>query len=403
MKPWLSIVGIGEDGLDGLSPAARALVESAEVLIGGERHLAMAPAVLAAGERCQRIPWPTPLSRLVDRIPEMRGRRVCVLATGDPMQFGIGATLARHIAPEEMTILPGVSAFTLAAARLAWPLDRTALLTLHGRPVDVLARHVAPGARLLILAHDASTCPAVREWLVAHGFGGSRMLALSHMGGPKEECFEATADSFAASVPDFHTLAVECVAGPDAVWFPRTGLPDDAFEHDGQLTKREVRVAALARLMPHTGALLVDVGAGCGSVSIEWMRAEGHARAIALEPDATRRAFAVRNAAALGVPQLELRDASAPEGLAGLPAADAVFIGGGLSEPTVAASVDLLKPGGRLVAHAVTLESEALLLAAYRRQGGELVRIGVARAEPIGTFSGWRPAMPVTQWAWRKP
>src|SRR5687768_84961 len=247
MTPWLSIVGIGEDGLAGLTPAARTLVETAEVLIGGDRHLAMAAAPGAENGR-ERIAWPAPLSRLVERIPQMRGRRVCVLATGDPMSFGIGTTLARHVAPEEMTILPGVSAFTLAAARLAWPLDRTACLTLHGRPVDLLARHVAPGARLLILAHDASTCPAVREWLVAHGFGASRMLALAHMGGPREECFDATADSFPASVPDFHTLAVECVAGPDAVWFPRTGLPDDTFEHDGQLTKREVRAAALARL-----------------------------------------------------------------------------------------------------------------------------------------------------------
>ena len=402
MRPWLSVVGIGEDGLAGLTPAARTLVDTAEVLIGGERHLAMAAAPGAADGR-ERIAWPTPLSRLVARIPEMRGRRVCVLATGDPMSFGIGTTLARHVAPEEMTILPGVSAFTLAAARLAWPLDRTACLTLHGRPVDLLARHAAPGARLLILAHDSSTAPAVRDWLVAHGFGGSRMVALAHMGGPREERTQAPARVFEAAVPDFHTLAVECVAGPAAIWFPRTGLPDDAFQHDGKLTKREIRAAALARLMPHAGALLIDVGAGCGSIAIEWMRAESHAHAMALEPDAERRALAARSAAALGVPLLDLRDARAPEGLAGLPAADALFIGGGVSAPTIAASIAALKSGGRLVAHAVTLESEARLIAAYGEHGGELVRIAVARAEPIGGFSAWRPAMPVTQWSWRKP
>ncbi len=386
----------------GLTPAARTLVDTSDVLIGGERHLAMTAAPGTEDGR-ERIAWPNPLSRLVERIPEMRGRRVCVLATGDPMFFGIGTTLARHVAPDEMTILPGISAFTLAAARLAWPLDRAALLTLHGRPVDLLARHVAPGARLLILAHDSSTCTAVRDWLVAHGFGDSRMVALAHMGGPREARVEAPARIFDAAVPDFHTLAVECVAGPDAIWFPRTGLPDDAFQHDGKLTKREIRAAALARLMPHAGALLIDVGAGCGSVAIEWMRAESQAHAVALEPDPERRALAARNASDLGVPQVDLRDSRAPEGLAGLPAADAVFVGGGLSEPTVAAAVEALKPGGRLVAHAVTLESEALLLAAYAAHGGELVRLSVARAEPIGGFSAWRPAMPVTQWAWRKP
>jgi precorrin-6Y C5,15-methyltransferase (decarboxylating) len=326
-----------------------------------------------------------------------------VLATGDPMQFGIGATLARHVPPDEMIVVPGVSAFSLAAARLAWPLDRVAMLTLHGRPVDQLSRHVAPGARLLILAHDSATAPAVGEWLTARGFGESRMVALAHMGGAREARVEATANGFGAEVPDFHTLAVECVAGPDAVWRPRTGLPDDAFAHDGKLTKRDVRAATLARLMPHAGALLLDIGAGCGSVAIEWMRAEPNARAIALEPSPERRALIARNAAELGVAALDIRGGRAPDALAGLPAADAVFVGGGLSEATIAAAMVALTPGGRVVANAVTLESEALLLAAHARHGGELVRISIARAEPIGGFSAWRPAMPVTQWTWRKP
>jgi precorrin-6Y C5,15-methyltransferase (decarboxylating) len=398
MTPWLSVVGIGEDGMAGLSPAARTLVETAAVLIGGERHLAMVP-----DDGRERLAWPTPLSALAGRIAEMRGRRVCVLATGDPMQFGIGGTLARLIPADEITIIPGISAFSLAAARLAWPLDRTALMTMQGRPVETLARHVAPGARLLVLAHDATTPPVVRDWLLAHGFGESRMVALAHMGGPRETRVEATARDWSADVPDFHTLAIECVAEPGAVWYPRTGLPDDAFAHDGKLTKRELRALALAKLMPHAGAFLVDVGAGCGSIGIEWMRAEPNAQAIAFEPLAERRALAARNAATLGVPGLDIRDGRAPEALAGLPPADAVFLGGGLSDATIAAAIETLKPGGRLVAHAVTLESEALLLSAYSSRGGDLARLAIARAEPIGAFSAWRAAMPVTQWAWRKP
>ncbi len=397
MTPWLSVIGIGEDGLSGLSPAARTLIDTAEVLIGGERHLAMVPA-----NRSERLPWPTPLSALVERIPKMRGRRVCVLATGDPMQFGIGATLASHVPPEEMTVVPSPSAFALAAARLVWPLDRVTTLSVHGRPIELVTPHIAPAARLLILSNDARTPGAVAALLRDRGFGMSRMIALSHMGGPKECRSEALAENWSAEVADFHTLAIDCVASPDAVWHSRIGLPDDAYEHDGKLTKREFRALALAKLMPHPAALLLDVGAGCGSIGIEWMRAESNAQAIALEPLPERRAMAARNAAALGVPALDIRDARAPEGLAALPAPDAIFIGGGLSDATVTMAMERLRPGGRLVAHAVTLEREAVLLDAYAKHRGELVRLSAARAEPIGNFSGWRPMMPVTQWAWRK-
>ena len=399
MTPWLCVIGIGEEGLPGLPPAARTLIDTAEVLIGGERHLAMIPA-----NGAERLAWPSPVSNLVERIPKMRGRRVCVLATGDPMQFGIGATLARHVPAEEMTVVPGVSAFALAAARLAWPLDRVEKINLQGRPVEQLALHVYPGAKVLLLSHDRRSPSAVAEWLVAHGFGESRMIGLAHMGGPSETRSEATAARWSLTVPDFHTLAVECVAGKDAHWWPRiAGLPDDAFEHDGKLTKREFRALALAKLAPHSGALLWDIGAGCGSIGIEWMRAADHAHAIALEPLAERRAMAARNAMALGVPTLDIRDLSAPDGLTGLPQPGAVFIGGGLSVATLTIAVDRLKPGGRLVAHAVTLESEAILLDAYAEHGGELVRLSATHAEPLGALSGWRPLMPVTQWAWRKP
>lgn len=399
MTPWLSIIGIGEDGVSGLAPAARTLIETAEVLIGGKRHLAMAPPSGA-----ERIAWPSPIAPLVERIPQMRGRRVCVLATGDPMFLGIGATLARTIAPEEMTVFPAPSAFSLAAARLLWPLDRVEKITLQGRPVKQLALRVYPGARLLILSHDGNSPAAVAKWLVAHGFGESRLVALAHMGGPKEERLEGLAASWDAAVPDFNTLAIECVAGEGSRWWPRTaGLPDDAFENDGKLTKREFRALALAKLMPHPGALLWDIGAGCGSIGIEWMRAADHALAIALEPLAERRAMAARNAAALGVANLAIREARAPDGLSDLPSPDAVFVGGGVAAETIATAIARLKAGGRLVAHAVTLESEAVLLDAYQRHGGELVRLSTAHAEPIGGMTAWRPLMPVTQFAWRKP
>jgi precorrin-6B C5,15-methyltransferase / cobalt-precorrin-6B C5,C15-methyltransferase len=403
MSPWLVVIGIGEDGLAGLPPVARTLIDTAEVLIGGERHLAMVP-LREGAEDIERFAWPSPIAPLVERIQKMQGRRVCVLATGDPMCFGIGTTLARLVAPEEMSILPGVSAFALAAARLVWPLDNVETITLQGRPVGQLALHVYPDARLLILAHDARSPAAVAGWLVEHDFGASRIVALAHMGGFKEERFEGTAASWNADVPDFHTLAVECVASEGARWWSRTaGLPDDAYEHDGKLTKREFRALALAKLLPHPGALLWDIGAGCGSVGIEWMRAARNAQAIALEPIAERRAMIARNAATLGVPSLDIRDARAPEGLNSLPPPDAVFVGGGLSEQTIDAAMLALKPAGRLVAHAVTLESEGMLLAAYGRHRGELVRLTASHAEPIGGFSGWRPLMPITQFSWRKP
>jgi precorrin-6Y C5,15-methyltransferase (decarboxylating) len=402
MKPWLAIVGIGEDGPAGLSPAARTLIDTAEVLIGAERHLARLPTRPDEEPSQERLMWSSTLAEMTEQVVGMRGRRVTVLATGDPMLFGIGATLAGRFSTDEVTVVPSLSAFTLSASRLHWPLHRVTTLSVHGRPVELVAPHITPDARLLILTQNAGTPARIAGMLTERGFGDSRMVALSHLGGSRETSIEARAREWGGRVADFHTLAVECVAGPDAMWHPRIGLADDAFRHDGKLTKREVRTAALAKLMPHPDALLIDVGAGCGSVCIEWMRAEPNARAIAIEPVAERRAMAAQNAASLGVPHLDLRDGNAPEALPGLPAPDAIFIGGGISDATIAAAAGKLRGGGRLVAHAVTLESEAVLTDAYQHFGGDLVRLAVQRAEPIGSFSAWRPAMPVTQWAWRK-
>jgi len=401
LSAWLSIVGIGEDGPNGLSPAARALVESAEVLVSARRHLDRLPAA-ANGQ--ERLVWTSPLAEMTERVLAMRGRRVTVIATGDPMLYGIGATIAGRLPPEDVTVLPHPTSFSLAAARMMWPLQHATMLSVHGRPRERFALHIEPGARLLVLAHDGRTPIEIAAMLVDRGFGESRMTALAYMGGEKESRTEARAKEWTEEVPDLHVLAVECIAGEDARWFPRiAGLPDDAFEHDGKLTKREFRALALAKLMPHRGALLWDIGAGCGSIGVEWMRAAEGARAIALEPRADRRAFAATNAAALGVPDLDIRDQRAPEGLADLPDPDAIFIGGGLSEATLQITMERLKPGGRLVAHAVTLESEAALLSAYAKRGGELVRLAATHAAPLGELSGWRPAMPVTQWLWVKP
>ena len=392
--PWLHVVGIGEDGMAGLAPAARAALEAAEVIVGGDRHHRLSDAVSA-----ERVAWPHPFDALVDRLLAMRGRRVVVLATGDPLWFSVGARIGRALGPGAVAFHPQIGAFQLAACRMGWSLADVETLTAHGRPSEGIVPFVAPGRRLLILAAGARTPREVARLLVERGYGASAMVALSAMGGPREARQESTAEGWTHEVPDFHTLAVECVAGPGAVVHGATGLPDDAFVHDGTMTKAEVRAVTLARLMPMRGALLWDVGLGCGSVAVEWMRAARDARAVGIEPRADRRAMAAANARALGAPRLEIREGRAPEALTGLEAPDAVFVGGGLSEAVALACWEALRPFGRLVANAVTLESEARLIALHERLGGELVRVAVSRAEPVGGKRGWRPAMPVTQWS----
>ena len=397
MKPWLSIVGIGDDGLAGLGEAARALVESAELLIGGARHLEMLPP-----DGRKRLTWPSPLNPFLTEIEQRRGQRVCVLATGDPMCYGIGATLVKRIGIEEMIIVPAPSAFSLACARLGWSRCEVETLSLHGRPLALLHSYIQPGAKLLVLSHDRDTPGAVARILCERGFGGSLMTVLEHMNGAAECTKAGKARQWQAQAgADFNTLAIDCVAGSEANWYPRTpGLPDDAFQHDGQMTKREVRAATLAQLMPISGQLLWDVGAGAGSIAIEWLRAAARTRAIAIERDAARAAVLFANAQALGTPQLELQQASAPAALHGLEPPDAVFIGGGLtSEGVFDACWQALRPGGRLVANGVTLESEALLLQLQSRLGGELTRIEISRAVPVGAYHAWRTLMPVTQYA----
>ncbi|MFO7770594.1 MAG: precorrin-6y C5,15-methyltransferase (decarboxylating) subunit CbiE [Roseovarius gahaiensis] len=395
VDPWLHIVGIGEDGLDGLLPATRAVVEAAEVIVGAERH-----HDLAQGVGATRIAWPSPFDALIDTLNGLRGQRVVVLATGDPLWFSVGARIGREINAAEITYHPQLSAFQLAAARMGWSLADVETLTVHGRPVEQMIAFIQPDARLLILTTGADTPGQIAAFLAERGFGRSKMTVLAHMGGETEARFDGIAEGWDHEVPAFNTLAVECIAAPDAALLPRVpGLSDDLFRHDGTMTKQEVRAATLAKLMPMRGALLWDIGTGCGSVAVEWMRAARYARAIGIEPRADRRALAAANALALGAPKLDLIDGRVPEALHGLAAPDAVFIGGGLSRETFDAAWAALRPLGRMVCNAVTLESEALLLALHKEFGGQLVKLSVNRAEPVGGLTGWRPLMPVTQWS----
>ena len=393
--PWLHIVGIGEDGFDGLTPATAAVVEAAEVIVGGDRHHSLSDRVTA-----ERVAWPSPFDAMIETIEGLKGRRVVVLVTGDPLWFSVGARIGRAIDPSEIVYHPQLSAFQLASARMGWSLADVETLTVHGRPVEQMIAFIQPDARLLILTTGAETPGQIAKFLSERGFGASKMSVLAAMGGEKEERFDGVAETWAHEVPAFNTLAVECIAAPNAALLPRVpGLADVLFQSDGTMTKQEVRAATLAKLMPMRGALLWDIGCGSGSVAIEWMRAARYARAIGIEPRDDRRAMAGANALALGTPKLALVEGQAPEALDGLDAPDAIFIGGGLTRETFEAAWAALRPLGRLVANAVTLESEAELLALSKEFGGELVRLSVQRAEPVGRLTGWRPAMPVTQWS----
>jgi precorrin-6B C5,15-methyltransferase / cobalt-precorrin-6B C5,C15-methyltransferase len=394
VERWLTIVGIGEDGLSGLGAEARAAIDAAETLVGGDRHLAMIPPGTA-----ERVVWAKPFETGLAALLDRRGRATVVLASGDPMSYGVGATLARAVAIGEMRVLPAPGAFSLAAARLGWPLQLVATLSLHGRPLDRLAWHLAPGGRLLALTENGRAPAEIAHWLTARGWGPSRLIVLEKLGGPGEAATEARADAFPEQAfADLNTLAIDCRAAPGTpVWSRLAGLPDEAFRHDGQLTKQAVRAATLAALAPSGAEILWDVGAGCGSIAIEWLRALEQGRAVAIERDPARCALIAGNATRLGVPDLRIVEGVAPAALAGLPAPDAIFIGGGVDGALLETCYAALTPGGRLVANAVTIEGETSLYAFQQIQGGELSRLAMARAEPLGGHLGWRAAAPVTQ------
>lgn len=388
---FVTVVGIGADGWAGLDPDTRQRVAAADVVLGGKRQLAMLPH----GDQ-ERLVWPSPLRSQLGGFMRQLAGDVVALASGDPLVSGIGSTLIDVLGPDGVEIIPALSSTTLARARLKWSAEETEVISLVARDPHTLLRELAPGRRILVLSSDGRTPTAVADLLVRAGYGGSAMTVLSDLGSDVEDRRDGIAANWAGDTPALNVIAVECVGPAALAWV--AGLPDEAFDNDGQLTKRDMRASALARLAPQPGQLLWDVGAGAGSIAIEWMRAHRSCRAIAIEADAQRATRAGANAAKLGVPALTVVNGRAPEALAGLEMPQAVFIGGGATAPGVIDSCwDALGIGGRLVVHGVTLETEELLMRWYRAAGGELTRLHVEHVAPIGGFTGWKPARAITQ------
>ncbi len=394
---WLSLIGIGEDGAEALSPAARTLLAQAQLVVGGARHLALAGPLAA-----KTMTWPSPMAAAIPEILARRGSPVCVLASGDPFFYGAGSLLSAHVRPEEMQCLPAPSAFSLAAARLNWSLQECCLVSLHGREFERIIPALQPHAKILCLSWDETTPPRLAKLLCEKGLGPSRIIVMEAMGGPRERLYESTAQAFGVEgIDPLNLVAIEIAATAQSQILPvASGLADSWFETDGQLTKREVRAVALSSLAPRRGELLWDVGAGSGSVAIEWLLCHPANRAIAIESRADRASRITRNALSLGVPQLEIITGKAPEAFANLPQPQAIFVGGGGGDTKLLDSAYAALPsGGRLVVNAVTIETEAELISRFKALGGGLLRIEIAHADPLGSFHGWRPALPVTQWS----
>jgi precorrin-6B C5,15-methyltransferase / cobalt-precorrin-6B C5,C15-methyltransferase len=400
-KRWLSIIGIGEDGLDGLSPAARTLIAQASLIVGGRRHLSLVAAVT----KSETLVWPSPPQVAFPAILAHRGASVCVVATGDPFFYGIGSLLARDVPAEEILCLPGVSSFSLAASRLGWAVQDCTLVTLHGRAIERIIPHFQPHARILALSWDETTPKRLAELLVRHRLGDTRITVCEAMSGPRERLRQATADDFALEgIDPLNLVALEFTAAAQGRIIPLApGLPDAWFEHDGQLTKQDVRAVTLAALAPRQGEMLWDIGAGSGSVGIEWMLACPANRTVAIERDPVRAERIARNAAALGVPDLSIVEGSAPGVLQGLPQPDAVFIGGGATRGTIDSAWAALPGGGRIVVNSVTIETQAELIHRLKTLGGSIKTIQIAHVDAVGGFHAMRPAMAVTQWSTTKP
>lgn len=399
---WLSIIGIGEDGIDGLTPLARQLVARAALVVGGARHLELARSLITG----ERLAWPSPLNLAFDEIAARRGQAVVVLASGDPFNYGVGKQLMERFAADELLCIPQPSSFSLAAARLGWALQDVAQISLHGRALEGIIRHLSPGARIIALCWDGTTPGKLAALLHARGMGRSRLTVLEAMGGPQQRVRQTVAQDFALTgISPLTTIAIEVAADSGVPIVPlAAGLPDDVFEHDGQLTKCDIRAVTLSALAPRPGELLWDVGLGAGSIAIEWLLRHPSLRAIGIEARQDRADRAARNAMALGAPDLRIVLGAAPAAVSDLEAPDAVFIGGGLSQDGVFDEAwSRLKSGGRLVANVVSLEGEARLAELFRKHGGELIRLTIAHAKPVGSMHGFKPAMPVTQWRVIKP
>jgi precorrin-6Y C5,15-methyltransferase (decarboxylating) len=393
-EPWLTIVGLGEDGADGLPPASRAALAAAEVVIGPARHLGLLPGLAA-----ERVVWPAPFADGLPLLERLRGRRVVALASGDPFWFGAGSVIARRLAPGEWRAIPAPSVFSLAAARLGWPLEETLCLGLHAAPLARLRPFLAPGVRAIVTLRDGAAAGALASYLAAEGFGESRFVLLEALGGPRERVREGRALGFDAGGAAHPAAAAVEIAGAGAVVPAAPGIPDDFFAHDGQISRRPMRALALSALAPRPGDLLWDIGAGSGAIAIEWCLCDPRTRAVCVEARADRAARIRANADRFGLDRLEVVEGRAPGVLPALrEPPQAVFIGGGLSPELLAELARRLPGGTRLVAHAVTLESEACLAEWSAARGGELLRVALAEAAPLGSRRGWQPARPVVQW-----
>ena len=391
--PWLTIVGLGEDGLNGLSDASRDAFLGAELVMGAARHLALLPDLA-----CEVLEWPVPFADGIALLLAQRGRRVVLLASGNPFWFGAGSSVARHLARWEWVALPGPSTFALAAAELGWPLETLACLGLHAAPLSRLRPHLAVGTRALVLLRDGAAVGDLAAYLAGLGFGATRLHVMEALGGPRARVRAVIAAEYALEDVMHPVIVGLEVAGQGAAVPVASGLPDEMFAHDGQITKRAVRALSLSALAPRAGELLWDIGAGSGSVGIEWLLAHPRMRAIGFEMDPVRAARARENAHALGVDRLAVIEGRVPDVLQGQPLPDAVFIGGGVTDAVLARLWEMLPHGVRVVANAVTLESEALLMQWHARAGGDLMRLEVSQAAPLGTKRGWRAAYPIVQW-----
>ncbi|WP_025899667.1 precorrin-6y C5,15-methyltransferase (decarboxylating) subunit CbiE [Sneathiella glossodoripedis] len=396
MKPWLHIIGVGDEGLEHLSPELLSVIQSAELIIGGDRHLSMIPATISA----KTMSWPSPLMKLVEDVIGMAGKQVVILATGDPMHFGIGVTFAKRLKPEDYKIYTSPSAFSLAAARLGWDLSQVTKLTLHGRPLELIIPHLFEGAKILALSDNGETPSKLAKLLVDLGYASSSLCVLEHMGGVSENQITLPAkDWIGKNAADLNTIAITCEKSlKELTHSTAPGLNDEAFSHDGQLTKKEIRSITLSALNPIPGLLLWDVGAGSGSIGIEWMRQNPLNRAIAVEHNESRLLHIEKNRRTLGVPALQIVKGMAPQALDGLKHPDRIFIGGGLSlEGLFEACWSSLKSGGILVANTVTIEGEKIAFDLFDKYDGELSRLNVSRANKIGGFTSWKPYRQVTQ------
>ena len=396
------IIGIGEAGFDSLAPELRKRVADAEIVIAAPRFQAQLPK----GPKV--MGWPSPFADIHALIKKHAGRRLVLLATGDPMWFGAGASIARRLGREGCEVIPAPSGLQLAAARLGWPIAECGIISIHGRPAHTILSRLHPRAKLLVIPRDGKSLDETADLLIGHGHGKARIHILANIGGKKESHFESQADKWtstsnakgARDIPDFHIMGIEC---PDEdVVAQNTAAQDHTFENDGKITRCDVRAAALSKLAPFPGAVLWDIGSGSGAVSIDFLRMAGRGSAHAIDRDAAQCERATANAVAHGVAGFKAVCADAETALKDLPSPDAVFIGGGASNPVFRTAIARLRPGGVIVAHAVTIETESILVAHWQKHGGDLARLSIQHADPVGGFHGWRPLMPVTRWHWIK-